>query len=212
MIRFAVALGCTVIAASAAAESPRWHDWPPSGPPPAPWREVRYAGRTHYTVVSSDSGRVLDARAEDAHSALLHPYPVDPRGLTLRWRWRTLAEAAGADPSRRNRDDRAAAVVVIVRRHWLPWRTRALIYQWSTAAVAGRWERSPWSGEVRVLTLRDAAPDSLWREESRDVGRDLAVAFGEVPATIEAIGVLADSDQTGGVSHAQWAWLRPSRD
>ncbi len=96
---------------------------------------------------------------------------------------------------------------VLVRRSVLPWRTRGLLYQWSAGAETGRWTSSPYAGGVRVLTLRNGPPDEAWVTERRDLAADLAAAFGRLPDRIEAIGVLADADDTGGVAAADFGEL-----
>jgi hypothetical protein len=144
------------------------------------------------------------AEARNANSALLTPLPIDPRDVVLRWRWRVLRHPAGADPTIRSRDDRAAGVLVIVRRSWIPWRTRALLYQWTPARPAGEWSHSPYSGRVPSIVLRDAPADSMWREETRDLGADLRRAFGTEPERIVAIGVICDADDTGDRASAEF--------
>lgn len=96
----------------------------------------------------------------------------------------------------RSTDDRAAAVVVIIHRSVLPWRTRALIYQWAPACERARCEPSPYGSEIRVITVENAAADGEWRTEERDLTADLRAAFGKAPPSIEAIGVLCDADNT----------------
>ena len=136
--------------------------------------------------------------------ALLTPLPIDPRDVVLRWRWRVLRHPAGADPEVRSRDDRAAGILVIVRRSRIPGRTRALLYQWSPARPAGEWSHSPDGRRVPTLVLRNAPADSAWREETRDLGADLLQAFGGVPETIAAIGVICDADNTGDRASAEF--------
>lgn len=181
--------------------------WGPPGPPGEPWREVRHAGRSRYQVVEGAGGGTLRVRSHDQNSALLRAAEIDPTRMTLRWRWRVLRHPEGADPEIRARDDRAAGVLVIVRRSMLPWRNRALMYQWSPARPMGEWSRSPYSREVRTLVLRSAPADSTWREEERDLGHDLATAFGEAPARIQAIGVICDTDNTGAEAEAEFGPL-----
>lgn len=186
--------------------------WP--GPDLEGWSEQRWKDRTRFTRRIAAGDTTLHALASDANSALLKPVPRDPAGVTLRWRWRVLRHPPGANPDLRGRDDRAAGIMVVVRRGFFPWSWRALLYQWTPAAQAGTWSRSPYSGNVRTLVLRDAAADSIWRDESRDLEADLIRAFGERPGSIEAIGVICDSDNTGGVAEAEFGridWIEAGR-
>ncbi|MGH7729963.1 MAG: DUF3047 domain-containing protein [Candidatus Eiseniibacteriota bacterium] len=173
--------------------------------PGAPaWREQRYRGHTEYRSVGTGDGATLLASADDANSALLAPLRIDPRGVVLRWRWRVLEHPRDADPEVRARDDRAAGLLVVVRRSWIPGRTRALLYQWTPARPAGQWSHSPYSRRVATVVLRDAPADSSWREEVRDLGADLERAFGVTPERIVAIGVICDADDTGGRASAEF--------
>ena len=185
--------------------------WGNPGEPRAPWREVRYAGRTSYRIVAAGAEAILSEESRDQNSALLQETRLDPRGVTLRWRWRVLEHPMGADPGVRAQDDRAAAVLVIVRRSLLPWRTSALMYQWTLARPRGEWSRSPYSQQVRTLVLENASADSAWREESRDLAADLELAFGRLPTRIEAIGVICDTDNTGARARAEFGEIRVER-
>jgi hypothetical protein len=192
------------LALSAAAES---LSWGAPGAPRAPWREIRYARPTRYEVRADGGESVLRAESHGQHAALVREVRVDPRGARLAWRWRVLAHPSGADPERRPDDDRAAGVIVTLRRSVLPWRTRALLYQWTPARPRGEWSYSPYSRNVRTLVLEDAPADSSWRTEERDLGADLALAFGEPPERIEAVGVLCDTDNTRGHAIAEFGAL-----
>lgn len=182
--------------------------WGPGGEGAREWREQRYRGRTEYRPIGEGVRATLRAEAHDRNSALLTPLSIDPRDVVLRWRWRVLRHPAGADPGMRSRDDRAAGVLVIVRRSLIPGRTRALLYQWTPARPAGEWSHSPYSRRVPSVVLRDSPADSTWREETRDLEADLLRAFGAVPERIEAIGVICDADNTGDRASAEFGAIQ----
>ncbi len=172
------------------------------------WREVSYRGHTIYTVGSDSTGTILRAQSNGQNSALFRPLARQVRLQTLQWRWRVLRHPIGADPALRARDDRAAAVFVLVHRSFLPWRTRGLLYQWSTACARGRWTRSPYAADVKVLTLETSPAGPEWRNEQRNLEQDLRAAFGQVPKRIEAIGVLCDADNTRDRAMAEFGEIR----
>jgi hypothetical protein len=150
----------------------------------------------------------LHADANAANSALFHRLDQDVRGVTLRWRWRVERHPLGANTQVRSGDDRPIAVFVMVRRSLFPWRTRGLIYQWAAGESCGVWRRSPYARDIWVMTLANAAAGPRWREESRELGVDLAQAFGAAPDRVEAIGVLCDADDTKDRSIAEIAEIR----
>jgi hypothetical protein len=161
------------------------------------WKEVSYRGRTRYALQSDSSRAWVHAESKGSHSALFHRLRRDVRGATLAWSWRVLRHPSGANTRTRSGDDRAAAVFVLVRRSWLPWRTRGLVYQWGTGEERGVWASSPYAQDVKVITLAGDAAGDAWRHEQRDLAADLEAAFGAAPERIEAIGVLCDADNTG---------------
>ena len=168
------------------------------------WKEIRYKGRTSYWVVRDTTGNCLRAEARDQNSALMHVLPIGQRLRRMRWRWRVLRHPDGADPATRRRDDRAAAVLVLVHRNILPWRTRGLLYQWAPAGKPGEWVSSPYARDIRVLTLQRAPAGARWVMEERDLDADFRAAFGRVPVSIEAVGVLCDTDNTGEHAEAEF--------
>lgn len=178
--------------------------WDTLAEPHSPWREVSYKGHTAYRVERDSIGLCLHAEANGTNSALFYPVPEGAEISSLTWRWRVLRHPAGADPSKRRLDDRAAAVFVLIHRSILPWRTQGLLYQWAPAGIAGRWTSSPYAAGIRVITLERAPAGEVWREERRDLRADLVAAFGAAPERIEAIGVLCDADNTGGSATAEF--------
>ena len=172
------------------------------------WQEVCYKGHTSYRVEHDSVGVYLHAEANGTNSGLFHSIPQGVEVSQLAWRWRVLRHPAGADPTQKRFDDRAAAVFVLIHRSLLPWRTQGLIYQWAPAGDPGRWASSPYAAGIRVITLEHAAAGEAWREERRDLRADLAAAFGSVPERLEAIGVLCDADNTGSTGMAEFGEIQ----
>jgi hypothetical protein len=170
----------------------------------SPWREVSYKGHTAYRVERDSIGLCLHAEANGTNSALFYPIPEGAEITSLTWRWRVLRHPAGADPSMRRLDDRAAAVFVLIHRSILPWRTQGLLYQWAPAGEPGRWTSSPYAAGIRVITLERAPAGEVWLEERRDLRADLVAAFGAAPDHLEAIGVICDGDNTGARAAAEF--------
>ncbi|HYM81318.1 MAG TPA: DUF3047 domain-containing protein [Candidatus Limnocylindria bacterium] len=182
--------------------------WHPEARGGREWHEHRYHGRTSYVALGDTANAPLHAETLGNNSALLTRLRIDPHGVVLRWRWRVLVHPDEADPEVRSRDDRAAGVLLVVRTSLFPWRTRALLYQWTPAQRSGLWSRSPYSRNVRTLVLEHAPADSLWREETRDLEADLARAFGQTPDAIAGLGVICDADNTGRRAVAEFGPLQ----
>ncbi len=172
------------------------------------WREIRYRGRTQFVVVADSSGVRLSADAVAGNSGLVRALPRGARLKQLRWKWRVLRHPEGADTSHRSGDDRAAGIMVLVHRSLLPWRTRALLYQWSPGASLGPWVSSPYARDIRVLNLSRDPAGEAWFEVTRDVARDLREVFGEDVTSVEAIGVICDADNTGDRATAEFGEIQ----
>jgi hypothetical protein len=178
--------------------------WGSNGRLGADWQELRYRGRTHYSVHEGEPGPVLRAESRGRHSALVHRIARGAPPDSIGWKWRVLQHPERADPMARERDDRPAAVFVLVRRSLLPWRTRGLLYQWSAARPVGERARSPYAPDIHVITLRNRAAGADWVEETRDLAGDLERSFGMKIGRIDAIGVICDTDNTRGTAIAEF--------
>ena len=212
------------------------------GEPPPPWRHVtlpRQPRHTRYAVVDDAGTHVLRIDADGSYSNLLHPL-AQPLGETpmLRWRWRADALPAGADLARKDGDDVAARLCVLLdlplerltftdrlklrlgRRLFDPTLPAAAIcYVWDSALAAGTWLPNAYTARVQMLVLRSRRsgdPAGRWIDEQRDLRADFARAFpheaanGPLPA-LAAIGVAADGDNTSGTARSYFGDLTLDR-
>ncbi len=176
------------------------------------WEAQRFGGRapTQYRLVDDGADTVLQADCDAAASGLIRRQRVDlTRTPVLSWRWRTQAVFAGLDERVKAGDDFPLRVYVVRDGGWARWRTRALVYVWSSGATAARDWPNPYSANAHVVALRHgAARVGDWVEEARDVRADFATYFGIDADRVDAVAVMSDCDDSGRAVRAWYDALR----
>jgi hypothetical protein len=204
----------------------------PGGALPHGWQPVSLGGSktpTKYALVDDQGRTVLHAQADGAASALgfavnfdIHAAPV------VEWRWKVAGLVDGADNSVSSKEDSPARVVLgfdgdrsklsllersasalaqKVTGRELPY--AQLIYIWANKAAPGTIIANPHTGRVQmVVASSGAAGVGHWQALSRNVPEDFRRAFGEEPGLLTNVGVLTDTDNTGGTAEAWYGDIR----
>jgi hypothetical protein len=87
----------------------------------------------------------------------------------------------------------------------MPYAT--LMYVWSNQLPVGTVVSSRRTDRIRKMVI-ESGPAGLnrWLDYDRDVRADFERAFGEAPGRLMAVGIMTDSDNTGGSVRA---WYGP---
>ncbi len=189
---------------------------------PSDWSVLRLSTRkplTAYQLAVDDGVVVLHARANASVAGMVHSTGID-LGATpvVKWRWKVSAAIDGANnqvgakedaPARLvfafdgNRDklslaDRALSFVARrVAQRDLPYAT--LMYIFSDCAPVGTIIPNPYTRRVQMIVVagsRDGIGE--WQVHARNVRDDYQRAFGEDPGKLTDVGVMTDTDNTGG--------------
>jgi len=206
-------------------------------PTPANWNLLRLSTRkplTAYRLAVDDGVIVLHASANASVAGLVHATGVDVSATPLvKWRWKVSAAIDGANnrigakedaPARLvfafdgNRDklslaDQALSFVARrVAQRDLPYAT--LMYIFSDCAPVGTIIANPYTRRVQMIVVagsRDGIGE--WQVHSRNLRDDYRRAFGEDPGKLTDIGVMTDTDNTGGSVEAWYGDIQfvPSR-
>lgn len=134
--------------------------------------------------------------------------PIPPVRGALQWRWRAPTAPSGADLRDPRADD--AAIRVFVAFGTLA-RGRMIFYTWGADEADGFAQRSHVSDRFHVVRLRgarDRGQEALELEEARNPFADYRAAFGAEPPALRVVGVMQDTDQTGGTALAELCALR----
>lgn len=171
----------------------------------AGWRERAFVGRTDYRIVSDAGMRVLMARSQASASGLFFKQPVDLAETPyLHWRWKVDGLIPGDHDERTKAgDDYPARVYVVLSGGLFFWRTRAINYVWASGEPAGSNWPNAFTGNARMVAVESGpARVGQWVGEVRDLREDFRRQFGEVPARIDAVAIMTDSDNTGTAATA----------
>jgi hypothetical protein len=183
---------------------------------------------TRYDLVDDAGKVVLHARAEKAASGLVHNTRVNLATTpTLTWRWKTDAPVDGADPRVGSREDAPVRVVLEFEgdRSKLPFADRAvdgfservagrplpyatLMYIFAENIPIGTVVPNPHTRRIQMVVVDNGAGVRAWNTLTRNVRDDYKRAFGEEPGAVTAIGVLTDTDNTGGTVESWYGDMR----
>ena len=181
---------------------------------PDVWREIEVRGHTQYEVVALEGRSCLRATSRQAASILLSPVRFDPDAYEwLSWDWRVDRLVEGEALERKDGSDAAARLYVYFESPGLPWQRRNLDYVWSASLPEGTVLSSAYSSSSKIIVV-DGGPASLgrWRSVERNLEDDYERCFGKgrLPDVV-GIGIMSDTDNTGGDALAYVDDLRVSR-
>ncbi len=172
----------------------------------SPWEPQAFQGRTDYRLVEEGGRRFLRAHARASASGLLRRIRVDLRRTPwLHWSWRVHRLPAVRDERRRDGDDFAARVYVILDGGWAFWRTRSLSLVWSATQAAGAAWPNPYTANVTLLALRGRGdPLGEWRRERLNLAAALARHLGGPVRWIDAVALMTDADDSASEAVADY--------
>lgn len=160
------------------------------------WTTQSFQGTTIYRLVAQDSRQVLEANSKSAASGLVRELRVDLEKMPyLNWSWRVNDVLPGIDERTKAGDDYPARVYVIVSGGVAFWRTRTLIYVWSSRQPAGSIWENAFTANARVMALQSGKA-SGWATERRDVRADFKACFNDDITFIDAVAIMTDTDNS----------------
>src|SRR3989338_5579325 len=178
-----------------------------SGQPPGealppgwqPWTLSAFKHPTRYRLVSSQGKTVVRAEAQGSASGLVHPLALDPGT----WPLRQVVSFAGNMDKLPARERMFFDSVRILTGQQLPYAT--LMYIWENRVPRETVIPSRHTSRIRLI-VAESGRDRLgsWQEVTRNVVEDYRRAFGEEPGRITAVGIMTDTDNTGGNLHAYY--------
>jgi len=162
----------------------------------AGWKTKSFQGMTSYRLVTQDGRQVLEAISKRAASGLVREIRVDLEKLpTLNWSWRVDDVLTGVDERTKAGDDYPARVYVIVSGGFAFWRTRTLIYVWSSRQPVGSTWENAFTANACVMALQSGKAAG-WATEHRDVRSDFKTCFNDDITYIDAVAIMTDTDNS----------------
>jgi len=161
------------------------------------WKPKSFQGQTQYRLVTQDGRQVLQAESTRAASGLVREMRVDlAEWPYLNWSWRVKNVLHGIDERTKAGDDYPARVYVVVSGGIAFWRTRTVVYVWSSRQPAGSMWPNAFTANACVMALR-AGPGGGWEHERRDVRADFKKCFDDDIRAIDAVALMTDTDNSG---------------
>jgi len=226
----ALLAGCTTFAPPPTAQVAAFSGNDPGAGEPRHWRPLtitRAKAPTQYRLIYDEDVRavVVHARAERSATGLKQSLDVDPASRPrVAWRWRVHDLIAGADNLDRHaedspvrlllffdgdkqrlpaRDQIALEMAQMVSGESVPYAT--LVYLWENRQPVGTLIDSAHSGRIKMV-VAGSGRDRLgqWKHFERDYVADFERAFGERPGRLIGVGIMTDTDNTGGEIEARY--------
>lgn len=107
-------------------------------------------------------------------------------------------------------DDYPARVYVVVSGGAAFWKTRSLVYVWSSNQPVGATRNSAYTDNVRMMALYSVTPPrrGAGSRKKRDVRADFRRLFGEDIDALDAVALMTDSDSSGQTASAWYGDIR----
>lgn len=163
------------------------------------WQIQSFKGETRYIFDDRSGRRALFADSQGTASGLYREIRVDLRRTPwLNWSWRVDLLLNGVDERAKSGDDYSARIYVVVSGGAAFWKTRSLVYVWSSNQPVGATWRNAFTSNARMMALRSGMKDAgRWVSEKRDIRDDFRRLFGEELDHIDAVALMTDTDNSG---------------
>ena len=119
----------------------------------------------------------------------------------LRWSWTVDHVLENVDERSKGGDDYPARVYVVVSGGAAFWRTRSVVYVWSSSQPVGSTWHNAYTSNARVIAIRSGQPGA-WQQERRDVRADFRRLFGDDIEALDAVAIMTDTDNSGQSARA----------
>lgn len=167
------------------------------------WDAKSFKGFTQYQLVRENNRTVVRAISHNAASGLVKKVSFDPgKHRYLRWSWKVDHTIPKGDEKTKAGDDYAARVYIVFPGRYF-WQMKAINYIWANKLAKGSSAPSVYAGESRMVAVESGnSKTGQWISEERDLLTDYRMLFGTDPPEAEAIAIMTDTDNTGGVAEA----------
>jgi hypothetical protein len=184
---------------------------------------------TNYSFVENDGKVVLRAKADASASGLINPVKFDIRSAPyVQFQWKIASLIDGADNRVASKEDSPVRITLSFDgdRSKLTFRDKTasllakqatgrdlayaeLVYVWANKYPVGTVIENPHTKRVEmVVAVSGGADVGKWVTVTRNVVEDFRKAFGEDPGPLFVVGLMTDTDNTGGTVEAWYGDIR----
>lgn len=194
--------GLLLISATAAAEPSRvimvgnFAEGDKSG-----WEEQEFKGKTSYTITPGKKGnQSLHVRSTASASGLHKRVTIDlAKTPYLNWSWKVGNTLKGVDETTKKGDDYPIRIYVVLSGGLFFWKTQALNYVWSSS---DRPRDDSWTNayteHVKMVAVDSGGGNvGSWVAHKRNVREDFKRHLGKDIDHIDAVAIMADTDNSG---------------
>ncbi len=163
------------------------------------WQEKSFQGHTDYQVVRDDTGRqVVRAQSDASASGLYREQTIDlTQTPVLEWRWKVADVLDDVDETTQAGDDYPARVYVVFSGGLAFWRTRTVVYVWSSNQPEGSTWHNAFTDNARVIAVQSGKEKTgQWVTERRNVRADYKRLFGDDIEQADAVAIMTDTDNS----------------
>lgn len=167
------------------------------------WESKSFKGVTEYRLLKENGHTVVKASSSNAASGLIRKLRFQPSKYRfLRWTWKISHTVEGGDERAKAGDDYAARVYVVFPGRYF-WQMKAINYIWANKLAKGNSISSTYASDSKMVAVESGnAKAGQWIAEERDLLADYRLLFGTDPPEADAIAIMTDTDNTGGVAEA----------
>lgn len=159
------------------------------------WTEHSFEGESRFEWLADEA--CVRMRSDGTASARIWEQEVKLDNNTqIRWRWRPEQDIAGVTRQQKPGDDFAGRIYVAVEHPLFFWRSRVLAYVHASELDIDTHWPNPFTGQFHMWVVSNGESGD-WQTIERRVLDDWEVAFGDRPDHFDAIGLMADSDNSG---------------
>jgi hypothetical protein len=116
----------------------------------------------------------------------------------------------GGDERYKNTGDSAAAIYVIFEGRFRP---KSIKYVWSASLPRGTITESPYNSKTKIVVMQNqSSPMNEWVSEKVNVYADYQRLFGGETESVQAIGLMSDSDNTQSTAVAHYKAIMISKE
>jgi len=177
---------------------------------PEGWKSRGGEGSDVYRV-RLDHEPYLEANAKESAITIAKQFEYDLTEYPyLRWQWRVIELPEGGDERYKKTGDSAAAMYVIFEGRFRP---KSIKYVWSASLPRGTTTESPYNSKTKIVVLQNqSSPMDEWVGERVNVYADYQSLFGEEMESVQAIGLMSDSDNTKSTAVAHYKAIMISKE
>ena len=174
------------------------------------WQEKSFQGYTDYELVIEDGRQVVRAESDASASGLYREQTIDlTQTPVLEWRWKVADVLENVDETTQAGDDYAARVYVVFSGGLAFWRTRTVIYVWSSNQPEGSTWHNAFTDNARVIAVQSGKEKTgQWVTERRNVRADYKRLFGDDVEQADAIAIMTDTDNSAQRATAWYGNIR----